>query len=456
MFRLLFRAVAAMLISTNSFSQTVLTEIETGASYNEFKGVALSGDSILVVYKPSSFGVNGALQSLWISPEGEQHRISFDSVDFRAIIDVATDNDVEWYYYLVRSEDKQVLKAATRRKDDGTWRIEKEEVEMPGLLLANHYDDGILHLICMDPKQTDLKTLAVKDLTVTDQKTYTLHAPLSKKKRTSVTIVTPQRPLAPEETLAAIKLYWTPELLTIIKDDPFDEYDHSQTSYKTDVYRINLETGSVDHKFYKEETRSVFFSIHFQDHLYRVVGFREQMRIEVFDMRTGRRRNSVYLNPIKSDKKNFAYYADGHADKVEKVKIKKAMKTINYLVAGPASDGIVLRMGSRYGIVPGIIFINPTLAKFLIAVAVNVALAQIPVPVTEDYFFYLYGSPDKGFAFSKTPTSVSQRVTEYGLEMTEKGERYLQKVHLYGPDFIYGLYIPKKSTKIQILKFTEP
>ena len=112
-------------------------------------------------------------------------------------------------------------------------------------------------------------------------------------------------------------------------------------------------------------------------------------------------------------------------------------------------------MGCQYGLAPSLPFIYPGLAELLISVAANIALSQVPVPVTEDYFFYLHGSPDKGFAFSKTPTSISRRVTEYDLEMTEKGERYREKFHLYGPDFIYGRYFQKKSTKLQIFKFTD-
>ncbi len=265
-------------------------------------------------------------------------------------------------------------------------------------------------------------------------------------------MISPERPLPPELATARTKVYWTSESITIVSDQNYEEFGDDPGFYKTEVCHIDIMTGETFNKFFAHSDQSYFSSFYHDDYLYRVLRVGGAPCIQVFQVSTGVSMNTTYLAPIADQRGRSSYRVmNGHT--IEMAKIKKAAMWPNYVIAERVSDGIVLRVGSQL-LSNATVFVpwSPLTALTVgAAAALTATSALLPPSITDDYYFYLKGSPKTGFAYDETTTSIGQQLTSHRLSLD--GGPYRHKYDLYSRDVAYSIHQDKKLKTVRVTRF---
>jgi hypothetical protein len=75
--------------------------------------------------------------------------------------------------------------------------------------------------------------------------------------------------------MATVKIYRRESLLLVSVDEPFDEFDENQIYAKTAIHRLNMDSEKYSNQYIVETSKGIFYSILFDDHLYRIVNAKE-------------------------------------------------------------------------------------------------------------------------------------------------------------------------------------
>ena len=431
------------------FPQVPFSEIGLEDGQAPLVKCMLSGDSILLTHQLTSYAPK---TTMWVRADGTTKVVYMGEVDRnKALLAVSSQGNKQRYFFLETKSRNQIITSLTVDIAMGTAGWDPGQLEIPGLLLGNFFD-GDLYLICNIPGEKIVRILQVSELQIKDEKKFTLNEALLLKKRTRVAFITPGKPLSPDEAIAPIKIYRSEEILTITVDDPFDEFRTDQMFYKTTIYRLELKSGRASSRFFLEQSQYPFTSTLFANHLYRVKSFRKEAHLQIFDLTTGRPKTSD-LSGLSLDENHFAYQSIDATNKIESIKLKAAIPLINYVIPDTIGSETVLRIGGRFGRSPTVPVL-PGLGS-LVSLATNVTIMSLYNGLDEDIYFYLKGSPETEFKYTADSKLISQDISAYDLKTTTDGKRYWSKSYLLGANFAYGVYLEKKSDKIQVLRFNQ-
>jgi hypothetical protein len=385
---------------------------------------------------------------MWISGKGIKHDLDIPEVKDKLLAGITSEGNKKKYYFVETEIKKQTLRCLSIDETGTRW--EQGHVEIPGIVLGIFFTN-YLHLICTNPKDKILRVMQIDDLKVKGEKTFIFNESVIKKKRTTFAFWNSGKRISPSEAIASVKILRQDSLLIMSVDDPFDEFDNKQTLYKTTVYKLNLVTGKQSMLFFVEPSEAPFNSIIFDGHLFRIVMGKET-HLQVFKLNTATQILSVKPSSFGKDAANYSYFINGEKNTIEKASIGNFHA--NYVIPDSVASETVLRIGATYPIrhpVGGLGGFG--LAGSIIQLAVNTAILTTPAEPEADIHFYLRGSPEKGFEFTNKSGLLSQKVYEYEINKADINKKYQYKTFLLGQNFAYGIYLEKKSDKVEILKF---
>lgn len=432
------------------FGQKPFAEIQVTPAPSPTISAIVSGDSILLVYKEASFIPTN---SMWFSTSGTKRNVDIEITKDRTLIQICSEKDVEKYYYVEYGKKSFVLSCLTLDVKTGSKQWDQEQLEVPGILLGS-YVDGDLFLVCTDPKEPVLKIIRTNGSTIKELKTFELREPLIKGKRTSVTFSDLDLPLTPDEATASVKIFKQDSVLLISTDESYDEYAKIHGPLKTGVYRINIRSGRSDYKIFMANSEDVLHSTIFNNCLYRLVRSNTAM-LQIFDLTTSRQTASFDLSLFKDAPNSFAYLANDDNHNVLKTDLIHTLPLVDYVIPDTVSSTLILRVGARMAVNPNIPLLSAWgLPALMVSFTAQMVLLSKPAVPAIDIFFYLKGSPEGGFYFTADSGLLSQTIANYEFELTANPKKYQYKTYLFGNDCAFGIYLERKSDKIQIQKFS--
>jgi hypothetical protein len=127
----------------------------------------------------------------------------------------------------------------------------------------------------------------------------------------------------------------------------------------------------------------------------------------------------------------------------------------DYVIPDTVSSHLVLRIGARYQTEPFVPLVSTAgIGMLLVSLTTKAALLSIPDAPKIDNFFYIKGSVELGFYFTKDSGLMSQTTANYEVDATRDEKKYRRRSRIIGSRVAYAIYLERKADKIEILKFS--
>jgi hypothetical protein len=414
--------------SAHSFAQDLVKTITTSIDFASLNGF-ISGDSLF-------FQFLGSGQSGWVNPRRPDEIVS---IKLSKMVDaIGTYNDSSFYYSVnIGKQATEISGLCINRTTQQTIR----SMSVPGHYIGHYISNQLLNVLMADRVQKSFTLVTIAGEKIISEKTFTISFDLMKDYKGPLPILDENVPSSFWQAGAEVKVFPSSEKITIIKDEPFQEFNSNRRRYQTVVVELDILSSQARSRFYPALGQQKFRSMLFNNRLYRLTqkgGF----NIEVIDLSNNKTIYSVLIPYRSKYPDSFFYYRSGRKNTVQKIAGLANMMSENFFIIPHRSidDSHLLTLGAFNEVetktpLTGALGFGGLLASVIVRAAVNSAVTG-PIDVAR---FYFLGT---GFSNSKFPVEsnlAENRIDEFESGWT-KQKQILGKAYFPGKNGTFSFY----------------
>lgn len=441
------KIIAAFILCQQCFAQEVIKTFDAPfGDFNKVNGI-VKGDSLLFQFPDIG-------QAGWLKKDGRISSVDLKILAPGKVDEIIQSGDTTTYYsfnFAKQYFEVSGLNATSR----GVQLFPR--FRFNGIFLGHYTDTKKLILVYADKTNKIIKVASLKRESVSTEKEFQLAFDLLKEKNLSTAIITNGKTPTPFEASATIKIYPFENTLTILKDEPFEEYNETRRRYQTILVELDLATNQSRSRFYLTPHQKHFTSVLFNNVLFRSIN-KDGLYIEAIDVGSGKSKYSIAI-PYKP---NFAqphtYYRGGKKNTVVKFKDLRAFGGENsFIIPHHSTDSTYLiTLGSYFEIDPHTPLTGAFgLAGAIASLAINAIVSNAVDGPIDVYKFYVSGRVNSASQIPTETGLASQQVDEHELSWP-KEKRVKGKAYFHGQDITFAFYqFPNGKVDVALFKHAQ-
>ena len=444
-------------LSQSVYSQELFTELSPAGRITNITGMMI-GDDIFLSADVSDKNGKASSKSFLIHQDGTKQPVDIDLGGDKQLIAGVRQGDSTFFYYLYAINERVVIESVVVDNQSSKRYALSNSTDVPGKIYGSYVEKGSLFMLCGIKGEFTLRLLEFRSGNFIKHTNFPLSIDLAKKKEGIVSFFDTTYPTTPQQAAAVMKLVKNKDVIWIIFDEPYKDFDRSVTEssmFKTTVIKLDLITAKVEIKAFFEPQRYPFTSAMVDGYLYRLVIEPSSQRIDQFSFETGKFIKSATLNRGKESGRDSTYaHISGRFRTEKDVKGAYIIKRVfgRLLIVDPASPTEQILTVGHYGDHFIGAFFGPTVAGLVLTAAALIVREVSEFPISTVYSYYK-GSMDTGFTATYNTPDIRKVVDDYEYKQLITRVRYSYRGYLYQPGFTYAIYVKNNTNRIEILKF---